>query len=76
MSRKIFVEQYIFVKLSLFCCGKIIVLICFEQLRIFAGQKIFKYLFRVCYSKSLILVDITPCVDNVFRFWTWKLNFC
>jgi len=33
-------------------------------------------LFRVCYIKSLIFVDITPCINNVFRFWTWKLKFC
>jgi hypothetical protein len=33
-------------------------------------------LFIVCYSKSLIFVDITPCINNVFRFWTWKLKFC
>ncbi len=32
-------------------------------------------MFRVCYSKNLIFVDITPCISNVFRFWTWQLKF-
>jgi hypothetical protein len=32
-------------------------------------------LLRVCYSKNLVFVDITPCINNVFRFWTWELKF-